>query len=208
MTFLEGRGYIGIELYLYRRCIYMTEGEIILTGSQAQEQLELKIGAFKKYQTILEKAGYKIKRNDKNHRYYTSHDIMTFKQLIEYSQYEGMTLEKAANLIVERSNSLVPYEDMTEEKQPINLTEHLIQVNNEKQDERMQQLIHEMENRILLQMEIDKQEILNKMDQRSKQTDTVLIEWREQQRLEQQEQEQALLESAAVKQKKWWEFWK
>lgn len=181
----------------------MIEGDIILTGTQVSKKLGLKPSTFRKYQDVLEKAGYTIKRNDKGHRQYTSYDVMIFEKLINYKKHDDITLEKAAALIMEHASTLIPYDSMTDEQQaPGTLMEDLILTNNEKQQQVMKQMIDEMEQRLSKQIEENHKEQLRGQEQRDKQTALFIDEWREQQKLHQLQ----LFETASTTEKKWYDF--
>lgn len=169
----------------------MTEGNIILTGTQARERLNLKETTLKKYVKELEDAGYKFGRNDRNHRYYTNHNIMTLEKLIEFSSYDGMTLGKAAKLIMERSNSVIPYDGMTDEGKSSNsLMEELIQSNNEKIIEVVKQTMIESEKRII--EEVDKRFMRGIRDLQAE-------------KKELKELKQQILEIASTRESKWYD---
>ena len=172
----------------------MIDGDVILTSTQIREQLELKPSTFRKYQDILENVGYTIKKNSRGHRQYSNYDVLIFEKLIELSKHDGMTLEKSARLIKEQTNRLIPHTDMIVEEKSINLTEHLIQRNNEHQLQTIEKLMNEMEERLSKKMDLQHKEVLK---QREKQTSLLMQEWREQRKQDQQ----LLLETAATQEK-------
>ncbi|WP_088011800.1 MerR family transcriptional regulator [Gottfriedia acidiceleris] len=172
----------------------MIDGEVILTSSQIREQLELKPSTFRKYQDILEKVGYSIKKNSRGHRQYSNYDFVIFEKLIELSKHDGMTLEKSARMIIEQTNRLIHNTEMIDEKKSFNLTEHLIQINNEHQLQTIGKLMNEMEERLSNKMDLQHKEVLK---QREKQTSLLLEEWRKQRKQDQQ----LLLETAATQEK-------
>ncbi|WP_129691659.1 MerR family transcriptional regulator [Gottfriedia acidiceleris] len=172
----------------------MIDGDVILTSTQIREQLELKPSTFRKYQDILENVGYKIKKNSRGHRQYSSYDVLIFEKLIELSKHDGMTLEKSARMIIEQTNRLIPHTDMIDEEKSLILTEHLIHISNEHQLQTIEKLMNEMEKRLYKKMDLQHKEVLK---QREKQTSILLEEWREQRKHNQQ----LLLETAATQEK-------
>ncbi|PFH83851.1 MerR family transcriptional regulator [Bacillus sp. AFS088145] len=172
----------------------MIDGDVILTSTQIREQLELKPSTFRKYQDILENVGYTIKKNSRGHRQYSNYDVLIFEKLIELSKHDGMTLEKSARMIKEQTNRLIPHTDMIVEEKSLNLTEHLIQINNKQQLQTIGKLMNEMEERLSKKMDLQHKEVLK---QREKQTSLLLEEWREQRKQDQQ----LLLETAATQEK-------
>ncbi|PGL70087.1 MerR family transcriptional regulator [Bacillus sp. AFS055030] len=172
----------------------MIVGDVILTSTQIREQLDLKPSTFRKYQDILEKVGYKIKKNSRGHRQYSNYDVLIFEKLIELSKHDGMTLEKSARMIIEQTNRLIPQSDTINEDKSITLTEHLIQKNNGQQLQTIEKLMNEMEERLSKKMDLQHKEVLK---QREKQTRLLIEEWREQRKQDQQ----LLLETAATQEK-------
>ncbi|HWO96292.1 MAG TPA: DUF3967 domain-containing protein [Bacillus sp. (in: firmicutes)] len=79
--------------------------ELVYKTSDAAEALNLKESVFKKYIFLLEAEGYSIPRNSSGHRVFSKKDLHTVEMLIEYSKYDGITLEKAAKEIVKRLTS-------------------------------------------------------------------------------------------------------
>jgi DNA-binding transcriptional MerR regulator len=85
--------------------------EVVFSPSDVRKRLEVKDSTLRKYLYIMEKEGYSIQKDSKGHRLYNEHDVTLLEKLIELSKHDGMTLEKAAKIVVEQ----VKREDSTPE---------------------------------------------------------------------------------------------
>ncbi|WP_026572904.1 MerR family transcriptional regulator [Bacillus sp. UNC438CL73TsuS30] len=61
----------------------------------AQKMLKINSSTLRKYANLLEKQGYHIHRNTRGHRGFFDQDVNILRQLIEFSQQEDITLERA-----------------------------------------------------------------------------------------------------------------
>lgn len=71
----------------------------VFSPGEVAEQLNIKTATLRKYSILLEEAGYKIKRNSQNHRYYTDEDIITLRRIIA-NKNSDITLEEVINNVV------------------------------------------------------------------------------------------------------------
>jgi DNA-binding transcriptional MerR regulator len=92
---------------------YPTKAIAEITGLSPQK--------VRSYAQALEKAGYKITRNDRGFRIFTDHEILLFQEMIKQSKETGMTIEQIAIQLVTNQNSdTVPGMQLsTEEETPI-----------------------------------------------------------------------------------------
>lgn len=56
---------------------------------------------------VLEREGYEVRKNSRGRREYTEFDVVLLQYLVELSKEDGMTLEKAAKLIVKEYGILI-----------------------------------------------------------------------------------------------------
>lgn len=82
----------------------MTE-EVIYSPADVRKQLDVKDSTLRKYVEILHREGYAITKDNKGHRLYNQHDVTLLEKLIEFSKHDGMTLEKAAKIVVEQNKT-------------------------------------------------------------------------------------------------------
>ncbi|HFU7090014.1 TPA: DUF3967 domain-containing protein [Bacillus cereus] len=195
----------------------MSEMEIVLTPREVYNILDIKESTLRKYVDVLQREGYEIRKDKRGRREYTRYDVMVLEKLVEVSQHDGMTLEKAAKLIVQRIQQSKPTniepetESRAEENKviPMGIQEQLQQ-----QYSVMMEKITEEQQRNLLEME---QRLSEKIDRRNermveiaKTRDELLLktfrEIQETKRLMKEYKE----EIAVTKEEKraWWEFWK
>ncbi|MED1467574.1 MerR family transcriptional regulator [Bacillus salipaludis] len=66
----------------------------------AQKMLKINSSTLRKYANLLEKQGYHIHRNTRGHRGFFDQDVNILRQLIEVSQQEDMTLERAVEAAI------------------------------------------------------------------------------------------------------------
>ncbi|HDR3908608.1 MerR family transcriptional regulator [Bacillus cereus group sp. N17] len=85
--------------------------EIVYTENGVYGRLGVNSSTLRKYSDVLEREGYEIRKNSRGRREYTEFDVVLLQHLVELSKEDGMTLEKAAKLIVKEyvlsNNSIV-----------------------------------------------------------------------------------------------------
>ncbi|MFT9494236.1 MULTISPECIES: hypothetical protein [Bacillota] len=62
--------------------------------------LKIQESTLRKYCIMLEKAGYKIHKNEHGHRGFYDKDVITLKKLLEIKKHPDMTLEQACNAVI------------------------------------------------------------------------------------------------------------
>lgn len=82
----------------------------VYSPSDVASLLDIKTATLRKYSIMLEKRGYNIERNSRNHRYYLDKDIITLRNVISGSK-NGVTLEESINRVI----SLTPHSGETNE---------------------------------------------------------------------------------------------
>lgn len=80
----------------------MSEAEIIYTSNEVYGRLGVSASTLRKYSDVLERKGYDVRKNSRGRREYTEFDVVVIEQLVELSKQDGMTLEKAAKMIVKQ----------------------------------------------------------------------------------------------------------
>ncbi|PFR68929.1 hypothetical protein COK29_26410, partial [Bacillus cereus] len=73
--------------------------EIIYTASDVYNRLGVSGSTLRKYSDVLEREGYKVKKNSRGRREYTEFDVALIEQLVDLSKRDVMTLEKAARML-------------------------------------------------------------------------------------------------------------
>ncbi|WP_242224437.1 DUF3967 domain-containing protein [Bacillus cereus group sp. BfR-BA-01380] len=192
---------------------------IIYTANDVYKRLEVSDSTLRKYTEVLQREGYTVKKNKRGRREYTEHDVMVIEKLIELSKHDGMTLEKAAKLIVQKLENFNQNTN-TEETQETDLIPFHIQQQLQQQysvmAKEMNQSMLEMEKRLSGQAEQRNKEIKESIEQHNERVEKrlearddnlmkTLREIQETKRLMQEYHE----EVAAAKEKKkpWWKFW-
>jgi DNA-binding transcriptional MerR regulator len=74
--------------------------EIVYSASEVYKRLGISDSTLRKYMEVLQREGFVVKKDNRGRRQYTDSDIIVIEKLIELSKYDGMTLEKAAKMIV------------------------------------------------------------------------------------------------------------
>lgn len=179
----------------------MSTEQIIYTSGEASKKLDLKESTFRKYVDVLEGEGYIIQKDNRGYRTFSTHDVMMVEKLMKYAKHDGMTLKKAAKMLVEQSN--LPAHEGIEDNSMTSygLMADLVQASVDKAIQGFEQRIDERESkRDKLLMET-----LRLMQEQKKENQEV-----KQMLLEFKQMQQAQIETAATKptEKKWWEFWK
>ena len=192
---------------------------IIYTASDVYKRLEVKDSTLRKYVEVLQREGYNIKKGKQGRREYTERDVMVIEKLIELSKHDGITLEKAARLIVQKLENFNQNTN-TEETQetdlvPFHIKQHLQQQYSVIAQE-MNQSMLEIEKRLSEQAEQSNEEIKASIEQHNERVEKrleardenlmkTLREIQETKRLMKEYYD----EVAAAKEKKkpWWKFW-
>ena len=165
--------------------------EVVYSPSDVCSQLEIKDSTLRKYVDVLHKEGYEVQRNSKGHRVYSPHDVMVLERFMELSKHDGMTLEKAAKIVVVNEESS---EAVTNEQGSYGVMVDLLLTEQRKVIQELEQRLEERLNQrdaMLMQSIRDTQEVKK-----------LLLEVREQQAV-------ALLSNEEKETKpKWYEFWR
>lgn len=168
---------------------------------------------------VLLREGFAVKKDNRGRRQYTEHNVMVIEKLIEISKHDGMTLEKAAEMIAQRLEIANPNAE-TEESQETDLIPFHIQQQLQQQYSVMAQEMNQgmlaMGKRLSEQAKQSNEEIKasreqhnNRVEKRLEARDETLMktlrEMQETKRLMQEFRD----EVAAAKEKKkpWWKFW-
>lgn len=193
--------------------------EIVYTANEVYGRLGVSGSTLRKYSDVLEREGYEVRKNSRGRREYTEFDMVLLQHLVELSKEDGMTLEKAAKLIVKEYGIANKKEETTEENpMPYHMQYQLHQQYSAMVAElsRVQQTnLLEMEKR--LSNRIDQRNTLIEEDVRDRKEREERIEKRLEQRDENlmrmireiQGAKRIIEEVAAAKEKKkfWWKFW-
>lgn len=169
---------------------------VLYSPSDVQKLLGIDSSTLRKYATLLEGNGYHIHRNNRGHRNYYDKDVNTFRQLIEFSQQEGMTMEMAAKEVL----PLVSQEFETTNYRDI------------EQDANFDELIERIEHLERINLDLIKH-LKEKTVREAFLEEKINHIYKFVERLEQLEAERRILEEtrlqiAAGSQKKWWKWWK
>lgn len=73
---------------------------VMYSPKDVQKLLGIDSSTLRKYATLLEGQGYHVHRNNRGHRTYFDKDVNTLRKLIEFSQQEGMTMERAVEAVM------------------------------------------------------------------------------------------------------------
>ncbi|PFR34046.1 hypothetical protein COK29_33915, partial [Bacillus cereus] len=76
--------------------------EIVYTANEVYNRLGVSGSTLRKYSDVLEREGYVVKKNSRGRREYTDFDVFLIERLVDLSKQDGMTLEKAAKIIVQQ----------------------------------------------------------------------------------------------------------
>ncbi|PER69236.1 hypothetical protein CN266_04335 [Bacillus cereus] len=198
----------------------MAEMEILYTANEVYSRLGVSGSTLRKYSDVLEREGYEVKKNSRGRREYTEFDVVLIEKLVELSKQDGMTLEKAAKMIVKQFGIANKKEESQEENQ---LPSH-IQFQLQKQYSAMVEEIKKVQQANLIEMEkrlgdrIDQRNKLIEDDMKNRKEREERIEKRLEQRDENlmrvireiQDVKRTLEEVAVANALKnpWWKFWK
>ncbi|MFJ8369592.1 MULTISPECIES: DUF3967 domain-containing protein [unclassified Bacillus cereus group] len=198
----------------------MAEMEILYTANEVYSRLGVSGSTLRKYSDVLEREGYEVKKNSRGRREYTEFDVVLIEKLVELSKQDGMTLEKAAKMIVKQFGIANKKEEAQEENQ---LPSH-IQFQLQKQYSAMVEEIKKVQQANLIEMEkrlgdrIDQRNKLIEDDMKNRKEREERIEKRLEQRDENlmrvireiQDVKRTLEEVAVANAPKnpWWKFWK
>lgn len=183
----------------------MSDMEILYTASDVYKRLEVKDSTLRKYVEVLQREGYTIKRNKQGRREYTKYDVIVLEKLVELSKYDGMSLEKAAKLIMQQFQN-----ENTEQIDKEDIVPYNIQQQFQQQYSVMMEKLNQEQKKSILQMEKRLSEQIDRrndqIEERLKQRDENLMKTFR----EIQETKKLMIEIAAAKEEKraWWKFWK
>ncbi|PHA19633.1 hypothetical protein COI69_28870 [Bacillus cereus] len=204
----------------YRRwCSAMSEAEIVYTSNEVYSRLGVSSSTLRKYSDVLEREGYEVRKNSRGRREYSEFDVVLLEHLVELSKEDGMTLEKAAKLIV-KEYGIANKKEETEEANPM---PYHMQYQLHQQYSAMVAELNRVQQANLLEMEkrlsdrIDQRNTLIEEDMKDRKEREGRIEKRLEQRDENlmrmireiQDAKRMIEEVAAGKEKKkyWWKFW-
>lgn len=138
----------------------------VYSPSDVAELLSIKTATLRKYSIMLEEQGYKIERNNRNHRYYTDKDVITLRNVIRGTK-NGTTLEESISNVInltghnnetnETNNDVIPYNnDIQEIKELVHTQNEIIkELTNrlDKHDKRQEHINNRIEERDRILME-------------------------------------------------------
>ncbi|WIG24979.1 DUF3967 domain-containing protein [Bacillus toyonensis] len=193
--------------------------EIVYSASEVYKRLGISDSTLRKYMEVLSREGFAVKKDNRGRRQYTDSDIMVIEKLIELSKHDGMTLEKAAKMIVQQIEKVNP-DLIQEEAEETDLVPFHIKEQLQKQysvmAQEMNQSMLAMEKRLSEQAKQSNEEIKASVESHNKRVEKrleardetlmkTLREMQETKRLMQGFRD----EVAAAKEKKkpWWKFW-
>ncbi|MDZ5610202.1 DUF3967 domain-containing protein [Bacillus pseudomycoides] len=193
--------------------------EIVYSASEVYKRLGISDSTLRKYMEVLQREGFIVKKDKRGRREYTEHDVMVIEKLIELSKHDGMTLEKAAKLIVQKLETISPHVN-TQESSETDLIPYHIQQQLQQQysvmTQEMNRSMLEMEQRLSEQAKQSNEEIKTSIEEHNERVEKrleardktlmkTLREMQEAKRLMQEFRD----EVAAAKEKKkpWWKFW-
>lgn len=138
------------------------------TPAAAAQRLDIKPATLRKYSLALEKAQYKIKRNDKGHRVYSDNDIETVRRVITGIK-NGVTFNESINnvLSIQAHSALPPKVDND------TVTQY----------EELKQLILEQHESMQLQIDLLQEQnklLIERIEQQEKERQQLLLEQQEQ----------------------------
>ncbi|WP_265939433.1 DUF3967 domain-containing protein [Bacillus thuringiensis] len=193
--------------------------EIVYTANEVYSRLGVSSSTLRKYSDVLEREGYEVRKNSRGRREYTEFDVVLLQHLVELSKEDGMTLEKAAKLIV----SEYGIANKKEETEEVNPMPYHVQYQLHEQYSAMVAELNRVQQANLLEMEkrlsdrIDQRNTLIEEDVRNRKEREERIEKRLEQRDENlmrmireiQDAKRIMEEVAAAKEKKktLWRFW-
>ncbi|MGG1339868.1 DUF3967 domain-containing protein [Bacillus toyonensis] len=193
--------------------------EIVYSASEVYKRLGISDSTLRKYMEVLQREKFVVKKDNRGRRQYTEHDVMVIEKLIELSKHDGMTLEKAAKMIVQRLE-MANSNAKTEESQETDLIPFHIQEQLQQQysvmAQEMNQSMLAMEKRLSEQakrsnedikasIEAHNERVEKRLEARDETLMKTLREMQETKRMMQDFRD----EVAAAKEKKkpWWRLW-
>ncbi|TKH09732.1 DUF3967 domain-containing protein [Bacillus wiedmannii] len=195
--------------------------EIVYTATEVYSRLGVSGSTLRKYSDVLEREGYEVRKNSRGRREYTEFDVVLLQHLVELSKEDGMTLKKAAKLIV-KEYGIANKKEKNKEANPV---PYHVQYQFHEQYSAMVAELNRLQQANLLEMEkrlsnrIDQRNTLIEEDMRNRKEREERIEKRLEQRDENlmkmireiqeiQDAKTMIEEVAVAKEKKfWWKFW-
>lgn len=195
--------------------------ELVYTVNEVYGRLGVSGSTLRKYSDVLEREGYDVKKNSRGRREYTEYDVMLIEQLVEMSKQDGMTLEKAAKMIVQQlgivskesdkqEGDLIPYHlQQLMQQQYSAMFEKLNQVQQANLVAMENRLVDHIEKRNkLIEIEInDRKDREKKIEERLEKRDENLMKMIRGIQDVKKELTSVREEIAAAKRKSWWKFW-
>ncbi len=195
--------------------------ELVYNANEVYSRLGVSGSTLRKYSDVFEREGYEVRKNSRGRREYTEYDVMLIEQLIDMSKQEGMTLEKAAKMIVQQLGIMNNENDKQEESlMPFHIQQLMQQQYGamfEKLNQVQQANMVAMENRLvdhiekrneLIEMEIsDRIEREKKIEERLEKRDENLMKMIRGIQEVKSELASVRKEIAAAKKRTWWKFW-
>ncbi|PGZ57864.1 hypothetical protein COE58_24250 [Bacillus cereus] len=139
----------------------MSEAEIVYNSSEVYSRLGVSGSTLRKYSDVLEREGYDVRKNSRGRREYTDFDVFLIEQLVDLSKQDGITLEKAAKIIVQQFG----IDNKKEEFQEVDLVPYQIQHQFQQQYSAMLEEMNKMQQANLLEME---KRLGDRIEQRNK----------------------------------------
>ncbi|PEO23992.1 DUF3967 domain-containing protein [Bacillus toyonensis] len=173
--------------------------EVVHTANKVCGRLGVSSSTLSKYSDVLEREGYEVRKNSRGRREYKEFDVVLLQQLVELSKEDGMTLEKAAKLIV-KEYGIANKKEETEEANPM---PYHMQYQLHQQYSAMVEELNRVQQANLLKMEkrlSDRKEREERIEKRLEQRDENLMRMIR----EIQEAKRIMEEVAAAKEKKIW----
>ncbi|MDA1775439.1 DUF3967 domain-containing protein [Bacillus cereus] len=193
--------------------------EIVYSASEVYKKLGISDSTLRKYMEVLQREKFVVKKDNRGRRQYTEHDVMVIEKLIELSKHDGMTLEKAAKMIVQQIEKVNPILIQEESEETDLVPFHIKQKLQEQYSvmaQEMNQSMLAMEKRlseqakqsneaIKVSVEAHNGRVEKRLEARDETLMKTLREMQETKRLMQEFRD----EVAAAKEKKkpWWRFW-
>ncbi|MGG0555268.1 DUF3967 domain-containing protein [Priestia aryabhattai] len=111
-------------------------GKNAYTTKQVADNLSVSTSAMRKWCLMLEDAGYRFERNEKNNRVFYDHDMLALRHLKKLTQDDGKSLENAIKAVSDmgRSRQDVTGSDSEEHTQEAAVSESVIKRYEEKID--------------------------------------------------------------------------
>lgn len=195
--------------------------ELVYTANEVYGRLGVSGSTLRKYSDVFEREGYEVRKNNRGRREYTEYDVMLIEQLVEMSKQDGMTLEKAAKMIVQQLGIMSKESDKQEGRLIPNHLQQLMQQQYSAMFEKLNQVqqanLVAMENRLVDHIEkrseliekekSDRKEREMKIEKRLEKRDENLMKMIRGIQDVKSEITSVREEIAAAKKKSWWKFW-